>query len=179
MNWDMVGALAEAAGALGVILTLIYLTVQIRQNSKLIDDNRKAVTAQSTRDVELFIANYTFEAARDPEIRKIVENMVAYDNGESIDDLQWYAMRNFMLSLALAIQSQWVNRETGIGFDESTTLQFRILRGLIEGNAAWRRLWEDEALTFPAGFREAVMSIEDAPVLDTDFFFKKDHPTTT
>ena len=34
MNWEAMGAAAEALGALGVILTLIYLAIQIRQNSR-------------------------------------------------------------------------------------------------------------------------------------------------
>jgi hypothetical protein len=34
MDWQMVGALAEVLGAIGVILTLIFLTLQIRQNTK-------------------------------------------------------------------------------------------------------------------------------------------------
>lgn len=34
MNWDMVGAIGEIAGALGVIITLGYLSVQLRQNTK-------------------------------------------------------------------------------------------------------------------------------------------------
>lgn len=33
MNWDAVGAIAELLGAIGVILSLIYLSVQIRQNT--------------------------------------------------------------------------------------------------------------------------------------------------
>jgi len=34
MEWDAVGAIAESLGAIGVIATLIYLTSQIRQNTK-------------------------------------------------------------------------------------------------------------------------------------------------
>ena len=33
MNWDALGALGEIAGAIGVIVTLIYLAVQIRANT--------------------------------------------------------------------------------------------------------------------------------------------------
>lgn len=33
MNWEAVGAIAEMAGALGVILSLIYLAVQIRHGA--------------------------------------------------------------------------------------------------------------------------------------------------
>jgi hypothetical protein len=35
MNWDAVGAVAELAGAIGVILSLLYLAVQIRQSSTI------------------------------------------------------------------------------------------------------------------------------------------------
>ena len=33
MNWDAIGSIAEAAGAIGVIATLAYLAVQVRENS--------------------------------------------------------------------------------------------------------------------------------------------------
>ena len=33
MNWDAIGAGAELIGATGVIITLIYLAMQIRQNT--------------------------------------------------------------------------------------------------------------------------------------------------
>lgn len=34
MNWDALGTIGEIAGAIGVIVTLIYLATQIRQNTK-------------------------------------------------------------------------------------------------------------------------------------------------
>ncbi len=34
MNWEAVGAIAETLGAIGVILSLAYLSVQIRSNTK-------------------------------------------------------------------------------------------------------------------------------------------------
>ena len=34
MNWEAVGAVAEATGAMAVVLTLMYLPMQMRQNSK-------------------------------------------------------------------------------------------------------------------------------------------------
>jgi hypothetical protein len=33
MNWDAIGATGEIVGALVVFLTLIYLAIQIRQNT--------------------------------------------------------------------------------------------------------------------------------------------------
>ena len=43
MNWDAVGAVAEIVGALGVLLTLIYLATQIRDNTRSL----QAVSLQS------------------------------------------------------------------------------------------------------------------------------------
>jgi len=34
MNWDALGAISETIGAIAVIVTLAYLAVQIRQNTR-------------------------------------------------------------------------------------------------------------------------------------------------
>ena len=36
MNWDAISAVAESVGALGVIITLVYLAAQIRSNTKAV-----------------------------------------------------------------------------------------------------------------------------------------------
>jgi hypothetical protein len=36
MNWDAIGAIGETIGALAVFLTLVYLSIQIRQNTKAV-----------------------------------------------------------------------------------------------------------------------------------------------
>ena len=50
MNWDAVGAIAETLGALAVVVTLIYLSLQIRQNSKVLSLNEKSFAAQENRE---------------------------------------------------------------------------------------------------------------------------------
>ena len=44
MNWEALGALAELLGALAVLITVIYLSVQIRQSSKA-QEQRNQLTA--------------------------------------------------------------------------------------------------------------------------------------
>ena len=46
MNWDALGAVAELLGAIAVFLTLAYLTVQVRQNSKALELQNKFSAAQ-------------------------------------------------------------------------------------------------------------------------------------
>ncbi len=37
MNWDAIGAIGEIAGAIAVVATLLYLSKQIRQNSRSVE----------------------------------------------------------------------------------------------------------------------------------------------
>ena len=46
MNWDAVGSLAEVFAALAVMVTLIYLAVQVRQSRELLEENRKIALSQ-------------------------------------------------------------------------------------------------------------------------------------
>jgi len=34
MNWEALGAISEAAGAIAILVSLIYVAVQIRQNTQ-------------------------------------------------------------------------------------------------------------------------------------------------
>ena len=50
MNWDAVGAIAESVGALGVIFSLVYLALQVRQNTQQIRLSRFQETSSSLQD---------------------------------------------------------------------------------------------------------------------------------
>jgi hypothetical protein len=55
MNWDALGAIAELAGALAVVATLVYLAVQIKQSSKLVVQNNRLLDvsiANAIRDAQ-------------------------------------------------------------------------------------------------------------------------------
>jgi hypothetical protein len=46
MNWDALGAIAELLGAIAVFLTLAYLAIQVRQNSRALEEQNKFSAAQ-------------------------------------------------------------------------------------------------------------------------------------
>ncbi len=39
MNWEAFGAIAEMIGGVAVLVTLVYLALQVRQNSVLLEQN--------------------------------------------------------------------------------------------------------------------------------------------
>ena len=65
MNWEAVGAVGEVLGAFAVVLTLVYLAVQIRQNtsstrastySDTTDGWHNYMQSQSVTDIDLLIS---------------------------------------------------------------------------------------------------------------------------
>jgi hypothetical protein len=53
MNWEALGAIAETLGAIGVILTLLYLAVQIRANTRAVRASSFEEMARSIRELNL------------------------------------------------------------------------------------------------------------------------------
>ena len=47
MDWNAIGAIGEIIGAIAVFLTLIYLAMQIRQNTHSMDESRKVELARN------------------------------------------------------------------------------------------------------------------------------------
>ncbi len=61
MNWEAVGALAELAGAAGVVVTLVYLSVQLRQNTRAIKGSEVAYRS----NLEMATNSRFFDLRRD------------------------------------------------------------------------------------------------------------------
>ncbi len=55
MNWDAIGASAELLGAIGVIASLLYLSVQIRQNTRSVRAATYASLAEATTNSNALI----------------------------------------------------------------------------------------------------------------------------
>jgi hypothetical protein len=51
MNWDAIGAVGEMIGALAVVVTLVYLALQVRASTKESDANHLSVSSGQFMDV--------------------------------------------------------------------------------------------------------------------------------
>jgi len=63
MNWDAIGAIGEIVGAIAVILSLIYLALQIRQNTTTTQGSNELVMSRS-------VANWVSKANIDAHLRR-------------------------------------------------------------------------------------------------------------
>ncbi len=46
LNWEAIGAIGEIVGAVAVVITLIFLTIQLRHNTRSVDESRNATVSQ-------------------------------------------------------------------------------------------------------------------------------------
>jgi hypothetical protein len=79
MNWDAIGAIAEVVGAAGVIITLLYLALQIRRSNRLAD-------VESNRFAEQASDLPIMAIVQDPEVAKIFRVGLADRESLSPDD---------------------------------------------------------------------------------------------
>jgi len=81
VNWEIIGTVAEMIGAGGVIASLIYLAVQIRQSTKV-------ARAETTKDLYLASRTAIMEMASNDALAKIWTDIRQF---ETIDIARRYA----------------------------------------------------------------------------------------
>jgi hypothetical protein len=93
MNWEAIGAIANVLAAVGVIATLIYLSIQIRQNNK-------QLRGAATIAVYDYQRGLTDTLTNDQELYKI-----ALRGNEDLDSLDSWEKQRFTI---------WAIKETGM-----------------------------------------------------------------
>ncbi len=87
MNLMELGALGEFVGAIGVVATLIYLSIQIRQNTRSMDAGRTLALAQTYQMRGDALQNMQVRAADSEHVAPIIIKLVAAGYPEDISAL--------------------------------------------------------------------------------------------
>jgi hypothetical protein len=105
MNWDAIGALSELAGAAGVVLTLIYLSVQLRQNTRAIRSSEVAYRSNLEMASNGRWMDIRRDLYSDPELTSIwIRGLLDPD---SLTYAQWQAFFNYFVSVIFTIGEQY------------------------------------------------------------------------
>jgi hypothetical protein len=144
MNWEALGAIGEIVGAAAVIVTLGYLAVQMRQNTR-------AVRAAAFQQVVDSFAEFSSSLSHDRELMEVVIAGNKDFNALNELDRSRYdlAMRSFMRrSENVFFQSEQgtLQAETWTGIRESLSELFR--------TPGFRSWWERRTGYFNATFRD-------------------------
>ena len=96
MNWEAAGAIGEIVGALGVILTLVYLSTQIRQTNRLVSASVSTASREARNEFIRVVAT-------DADVNRIVRLGLKCPEDLSEDEI---GRMNAMISLALSSMQQ-------------------------------------------------------------------------
>ena len=136
MSWDAVGAVAELVGSFAVVLTLIYLAVQMRQNSTI-------AVAESEREIL---------ASWDDAVQNIIQNnstmLPAMRDLASLDEDEIHIAIARMAKLIQAHHMIWrMTKLNQISMDTVTATD-RVI-GMLLSTPGGRAYWEESRFSWP------------------------------
>ena len=146
MNWDAIGAIGEIVGALAVFLTLVYLAIQLRQNTRAVQSSAidssigKISAVRQTIYENTDLASLYLKGSKDPE------------NLSEIETLQFRTLVHNMLLAQSNIFSQTKFTDLSTSTWES---QIPILQRVI-GSPGGKWFWKIYREEFENDFRDEV-----------------------
>jgi len=99
MNWDALGAIGEIVGALAVLATLYYLTLQIKIQNKELDKSNEHARAQLAIDVNNCYINNFDAVMCNKEFALIYQKGLDDDPLDKIEAIQFSQFINRFLAL--------------------------------------------------------------------------------
>ena len=157
MNWEVIGAMGEVLGALAVFLTLIYLAAQVRQHTKLMDENRKV---ELSRNAQMRTENrlmMQLAAIENEHVRNAVAKMRVVPASEivkKLDELshdEYESYRHYLMMQALIIENMWYQGQEQL-IDASLT------ENIVPAITNFGHIWKEMGMlnTLRADFRMEV-----------------------
>ena len=145
MNWTAINAIAQIVAAVGVIGTLFYLALQVRQNTRSL---RRAAYQE--------LLNHVAQINLVAMDRDVAQMMVHARSGaaglDEVDQLRW---GSWFFSLFRHYQNAYDQYRAGV----ITHAQWEVIGGRIGGllsNRGRRESWEAMAPAFSPAFRQVV-----------------------
>jgi len=140
---QLLGGFGEFFGAIAVVATVGYLTVQIRQNTK-------ALRVSAYADfVDRHVEMVKFQA----EHAEVISQPDEYESISEKDRTIHVAHLSGMLRNGDALHYQW---QQGLLDDARFRSALVAVAGAIDGNAAGRRIWEGARARYNPDYREQI-----------------------
>ena len=150
MNWDAIGAVGELVGAAAVVITLIYLSSQLRQNTRTIRlSSTKAITEELQEAFSLLASDQSLaevftEAAKKTNLEgtnrvryytwssnllRVYENAFLQERDNAMDNAHWEGMTRMMIDVTkmAAFDDYWQNRKHWLSTDFQQHMESEII----------------------------------------------------
>ena len=158
MNWTKASAMAEILSSVAILLTLVYLAIEIQQNTDATQaEIRQAMLESDQQHLQLFID--------DPEL-----NLLWYK--PELDDEERVRLSYFLITHLRMRENNWLQHETGM-LDTATWEAYRGSLVAILASPQTRAWWENFGVErlFDARF----LSLVNELIADQPMFQKSPH----
>jgi hypothetical protein len=146
MSLEDLGNIGEVVAAVGVIISLIYLAVQIRQNTS-------TVRAAAFQDVVGNSASFLKEVFRDAELTRIW--ISGSEDLNSLTGVDRGRFHYLIVTFFRQVENTYNQTRKGLlKFEEWEGIRESVFDGI--ARPGMRQWWESNAFRFNSGFREFV-----------------------
>jgi hypothetical protein len=149
MNWDAIGAVGELVGSVAVLVTLIYLALQIRQNTH-------ATRAASHHAITDALNQLNLDLANNDAVAQLW--LAGMDDRASLNDLQRERFDALLRAYMHVCDTMYYQAQVGAGdhglWKAEETYLNRILTS--NGGKSW---FEENYSSISTGFRAAIENI--------------------
>ncbi len=138
MNWDALGTIAEVVGAIAIIITLIYLSIQTRLTRKAVEETSEHAFQQGTATAVGMYSDWRRAVLGTPELAKIMVR-ARHDEELSEDEQILFSICFQDLFLAAATSYRSVVHGTA-GYEESISVIHLV--GVLKENPLAIQEWQ-------------------------------------
>ena len=153
---EALGNIGDFVGGLAVVVTLIYLALQIRQNSKQIERNTQVVAASAFQDLTELVVESNSHIAGDRDFAEL--RIKARSGISQLDEIDQLRVLASMSSLFRMFENHHLHHAAGLLQEDQFQANLRLMRFHLSHQGtreAWRRI----APTFSSSFRKRVHSL--------------------
>jgi hypothetical protein len=154
MNWEAIGAVGEILGVIAVVVTLIYLAIQIRHSTA-------QARASMTKDLFLATRSATFEIAGNPELGQIMAEIRGNEIGLQRQDMFYQSFFRLYEIVVTLFNQGFVDR----GIYESYVATIRMFCATEPFEDYWarnRQIFQEEFRAFVEAQLQDVKRASDA-----------------
>jgi hypothetical protein len=122
---QLLGNYGEFIGAIAVVATLVYLAIQIRQNTKSMDESRKLALADSYVRRTESIERSMMQTAASEELSELLVRALGAEGIEAMTPVEKYRLKTWERARKLRVEGQFFQYQNGFLDDEYYEHQFK------------------------------------------------------
>lgn len=146
MNWDAIGAVGELVGAVAVVMTLVYLSIQIRENTR---SNQVSAELEALQQ----LSNWVTRISTDKDAQRLWDLVAEGKESLSAEDSGQYLW--LMGELFWVVESAFVQHQRGYLSKEAWMRFESTLAGTLDSKLT-REWWQNREVPHSSQFRSYV-----------------------